>query len=806
MIKRLMKKVIVLNILLHAFFNAVAQPSSLDSLQKKFDAYRKQALYEKIYAHTDRNLYFTGEHIWYKIYAVDGSFHKPLDLSKVAYVELLDSENKPVLQAKIELTGGAGNGSFLLPVSLASGLYTFRSYTNWMKNFGVDFFLHKKITIINPFVKAEGVKIKNDRQANGSAVKIAFFPEGGNLVTGLKSKVAFKLTDRFGKGINGVVSIITKNNDTITVFRPLKFGIGNFYFKPETNEQYRAVVKHERGAISTHAFPESKPAGYAMELKDSAENIMVYVYRQKTEDANTPLYLFVHTRQIIVKAEAKFFKHHYVAYSLDKKTLPEGISHFTIFNSALQPICERLYFKIPASSKLHIEANVDRSSYNTRQKVRLQLQTYVNAQRTPTSSNLSIAIYKLDSLTEETTQNIFHQFWLSSDIKGRIESPEYYFNPKNPDVYLAADNLMLTQGWRRFNWSNVLLDNQTFNYVPEHRGHIIRARVNHPMDSSAAGILTYLSSPGSTIRLYGSKSNIQKETRYELKGFYGHRKIILQPAPKHNSYEIEILNPFSATYTTEESGPAELLPNSHREFILRSIAMQVQDIFYYDTTVNRPIKAPADSLPFYGKANKIYYLDNFTRFPVMEEVMREYVSEVFVRKRKDKFHFVMINSSTGTSFNGEPLVLVDGLPIFDMNKVMALDPLTIKTLEVLNRKYYHGASTFHGILSYTTYSHDLSGFELEPSSVSVDYEGLQLKREFYSPLYETTNERNNTMPDQRYLLFWKPDISTDTNGHHKLEFYTSDVAGTFIVVIEGITKDGHAGSQIQTFSVKQSLD
>ena len=107
-----------------------------------------------------------------------------------------------------------------------------------------------------------------------------------------------------------------------------------------------------------------------------------------------------------------------------------------------------------------------------------------------------------------------------------------------------------------------------------------------------------------------------------------------------------------------------------------------------------------------------------------------------------------------------------------------------------------------GIVSYTTYTGDLSGFELDPRTVSLDYEGLQLGREFYSPKYDAPKQRDSRMPDQRSVLFWSPNVVTDKEGKQRLEFYSSDLTGEYEVVIEGLTSNGLAGSGKHTFSVK----
>ena len=113
-----------------------------------------------------------------------------------------------------------------------------------------------------------------------------------------------------------------------------------------------------------------------------------------------------------------------------------------------------------------------------------------------------------------------------------------------------------------------------------------------------------------------------------------------------------------------------------------------------------------------------------------------------------------------------------------------------------------GVISMPGIVSFTTYGGDLEGFQLDPRSVSLNYEGLQLQREFYAPKYETPKQRETRLPDQRNVLYWAPVVTTDSNGKQQLEFYTSDLVGDYNVLIEGLSKDGSAGSSSSTFSVR----
>jgi hypothetical protein len=312
----------------------------------------------------------------------------------------------------------------------------------------------------------------------------------------------------------------------------------------------------------------------------------------------------------------------------------------------------------------------------------------------------------------------------------------------------------------------------------------------------APGIFTYLAMPGRIVRLHGARSNEQGEIQFELKDIFGSKKLIVQTNTKIDStYKIIIKDPFS---TENSTLPKEFLwINSSLEKPLteRSIAMQVQDIY---SGLPAATLHTVDSSAFFGIPDETYYLDDYTRFPVMEEVMREYVPGVLVRKRKDGFHFIVLDDVHHSVFNSDPLVLLDGVPVFDVDQIMKYDPLKVKKLEVVRRKYYQGPLTLSGIVSYSTYQGDLAGFSLDPRAMSINFEGLQLERQFASPVYENENQRNSRLPDQRNLLYWSPEVKSKS-----VEFYTADQTGEYIVVAEGLTDKGEAGYSVQKFSVRR---
>lgn len=781
-------------ILLFTVVWSPAQERVLDTLRNRFEQYRVEHLTEKIYAHLDRNFYLTGETLWFKVYAVDGTLHQPLDMSVVAYVELLDNVGNAVLQAKIQLEDSRGHGSLFLPASLSSGNYTFRAYTSWMKNFPPEYFYTQVISIANPFLTPDRAPTKT------VALRAEFFPEGGHLVAGVRSKIAFRIADHNGKGTDCGGVVETAEGDLVTTFKSSRsgFGLGSFSFTPQVGVNYRAVLTGTNGNRVVQQLPQVYPAGYTLSVRDSSNTLFIEIETRGVPDDH--VYLFVHARQMISHSLAGQIVHSKATFRIDKNELAKGISHLTLFNAQLQPVCERLYFSAPPP-QLDIKIETSQKVVSPRTKISISLQT--NSNGSPAVTNASLAVYRKDSLTSNTGAHIHPHLWLTSDLASAIESPGFFFgNPDDESVDRLADLLMMTQGWRRFDWDDILNGRSTPAFLPEIREHIVTAIVSSDDDNNRSHFV-YLGSPGKIVRAYGSWTNRDGEARFEIKDFYGPRRIIVQAAvDSMHSYKIEIADPFSSKRDGRRVAELIISDAMEEDLTARSIAMQVQDIYYYEEFGTLTELPQVDSSAFYGKADNTYMLDDYTRFPVMEEVMREYVPGVFVRKRRDGFHFVVVDYSQGGILPGDPMVLLDGVPVPDVDNIMRVDPLRVRKLEVIKRPYHLGQAVFSGIVSYTTYNGDLGGLELDPQSISLDYEGLQLKRIFHKPAYKR-DETENHMPDQRFLLHWEPDIRTGPDGRYELDFYTSDVPGEYVVVIEGITDAGHSGTGTYTFTVKE---
>lgn len=781
------------------------QKSELIFLENSLENYTKNNLQEKLYVHTDKNFYIANEICWLKIYNVDAIFNKPLNISKVAYLELIDINGKAVWQEKIALKEGTGNGSILIPSVIATGNYTLRAYTNWMKNFNASFFFEKKISILNPSLTQE-----NNYTPTKENYSIQIFPEGGNLVAGQLSKVAFKITNQFGKGIQAKGYLLNEKGDTITQCNTSSIGIGSmgmgsFTFTPQTNQGYSLSLTTNDEKITNQKLPNVFNKGYTLSLGNSATDatstINISIAGLQLE--NTNVYLLVHARGIVSHTIAGQIINGSSSLTIDKNTLNEGINIFTLFNQAKEPVCERLYFNYPKNvieTSLELESTV----LAKRRKVNLQIATK-QAMNGFTAANASMAVYKIDSIQNLDDHTIQNYIWLHSDLVGSIENPGAYFQNVNTNTLLAMDQLMLVNGYRRFKWENVLANaTPSFKYLPELAGSIITGKmVQKGTNTAVKDITGFVSMPSKNTLFKAGISDENGHIQFEFPQLYNDGQLILQAdSSKYYAHKIEIDNPFYTSKNNSQLIEPIILPKLNKEIIQQlNSNIEIQNHFKADY-LNR-FQAPSlDSNAFYYKPDYTYYLDLYARFTTMEEVIREYVTPMTLSKNRGRFQLAVYDDQNKRFFDKAPLVLLDGVPILNMDKFIEYDPLKIRKLEVVSRTYFLGNLAFNGIANFLTYDGKMEGYELDPRATLIDYKGLQVQREFMAPVYENQAQIDSRSPDFRHLLHWSANINTSSKGKINTAFYTSDVPGKYAIVLQGISKQGQPLYKEITFIVK----
>lgn len=762
----------------------------MEPLRARLANYNNNVLEEKIFVHTDKHLYQAGDIMWLKVYCVDGRQNKPLSLSKVAYVELLDNQNRQVMQAKVAMDSGFGAASVIIPSTLPTGNYRLRSYTHWMKNFSENFFYRQLITVTN------GRRVLPDTKPAQLEYSAEFFPEGGHAVKGLESKIAVKVSDQYGKGVDFMGFIVDQKKDTVVRFQPLMFGMGSFRFTPQAGNSYQAVIKFPDGSLQSSAFEAIENEGYVMAVEnDESGNIEVKLNCNVGNASK--LYVLVHTRLALKAAEMVKLINGQAIVKIKEKDLGEGISTITVFNALREPVCERLYFKQPPEIK-NLAVKTDQPDYTNRKKISLSISSADAAQ-----GNYSLAVYQVDSGFTTQPTGIYEWLWLRSELKGRVENPGFYFDEQEPNRKPALENLLLTQGWRRFDWKS-LNPVPAFTFEPEYNGVIVSARiVDSRTGAPGAWIQGFIGAPGNRSNFVSGFSNDSGYLKLEMPDLYGSSELVLQTnsLTGDSVYRIDVIQPYAEKPETDSITPLTVSAADTSAILDRMISTQIR-LVYNEEEINRFDTLAIDTATFYTRPDKRYYLDDYTRFTTMEEVLREYVQWVNVRKRADNFHLTVYDDERKVVMTEDPLVLLDGVPVFKINKVLELNPLKMQKLDVIAKKYVIGNTSFDGILNFISYSSDLEGLTLDRNATVVDYEGLQLKREFYSPAYNDQDSTLESIPDFRTTLYWNPDVKVKNGAPVNISFYSGDLKGNYIVVLEGLSGQGVCGEAVTRFSVK----
>jgi hypothetical protein len=780
--EKMMYKKIVLAFLLISLYsvNAVSQNTS-GILESKLQHYRKTFPSEKLYVHTDKNFYTAGEIVWFKIYNCTDSSNIPAISSKVVYVELLDDHNRSVLQAKISMDRNSGSGSLELPLTLNSGNYSFRAYTNWMKNFSAEYFFEKKIAIVNPFKNLPPVETLPSNS-------IVLFPEGGNLVNGILSQIGFKINSH-GRPVSGKGFIIDENNDTAARFEPFRFGLGSFYFTPDIQHHYKAVYLFDDNSFISKPLPQIFTEGYVMHLDEENQKIRITV--RTNVRTSSEIFLIAQNHQNIKAAKQSSLTDGIAIFSVNKADLGPGVSQLTVFNQSKQPVCERLFF-IQPSQDAGIKATVAKETYTNREQVRLSISS-------ASAADLSVSVFQLDSLQTVDGHNINSYFWIESELNGEIENPQYYLSGESEEIKKATDHLMLTHGWRRFNWDKILNQPIAVKFQPENLGQTIVCKITDPATGiPVKNVKIYLSIPETTYKLFPGLSNDSGMISIRTNEYYGKGELILQTVERSDNYKIEVIKPFAEQFTTPSSEPFKITETKKPLLENYSIGMQSQYIYTNDSIQKFSVPELKDSLPFFGKGQNVYLLDDYTRFTTMEEVLREYVREINVGLRGGNLKFKLLNEVQHEYFSDNILVLIDGVPLSDPDKMFSVDPMKIRRIDIFPRSYILGTSLFYGLANFSTYKENHENIDIDPKAVVIDYEGLQIKREFYSPDYSNTELWKSRIPDLRNTLYWSPDIT----GNQQVQFYTSDNKGKYIVVVQGMNSKGEPVNSVSEFAVR----
>ncbi|MDD7915341.1 hypothetical protein [Polaribacter ponticola] len=289
---------------------------------------------------------------------------------------------------------------------------------------------------------------------NKDHLDLQFFPESGELVHGIQSIVGFKALDYLGKGKSIEGEILNGKDEVITSFKSNQLGMGIFTLtNVDSNTTYYARLKSqsEEGLSLIYPLPDVAAIGNVLSVIKKEDEILVTASTNYMK--NDSISLRISCRGFVYSDIKGRFKEGTLLFSLPADKLPEGIIAFTMMNSSKQPVAERLYFNERPESRIKIGLSTNKNTYTQRELTKLNIET-INNENEPVKANLSLLVLNKEQMgqMQNTRQNILSYFLLSSDLKGKIENPGFYFSKENTN-HNNLDALLLTQGWRKYHYT-----------------------------------------------------------------------------------------------------------------------------------------------------------------------------------------------------------------------------------------------------------------------------------------------------------------------------------------------------------------
>jgi TonB-dependent SusC/RagA subfamily outer membrane receptor len=748
----------------------------VSEIPEKLNAWYQKYPQQKVYMHLDKPAYIVGDHIWFKIYFLDSRTHLPSSYSNTLIVELINSFGKTSQQRLIKLEDGFAHGDLQLFDTIPPGQYEIRAYTNWMRNFGDDFFFRKQINIWNPELAAElyrddklaNKKLKKKSLRKSQKIDFQFFPEGGNLIAGLENNVAFKAINELGLGIEVEGEIVNKKGSQAATFKSAHLGMGSFKFTPEPDNKYFAILMNESGKKEKFPLTELLLSGYNLMINPTGREIEVTVQSTVSESEVT---LLAQTRGTVYYQETFNLQRGAQKITIPTDSFPTGIAQVTLFNVRAEPQCERLVF-IRKDDNLNVAVSTENDSYGTRKKIAVGVRI-TDPEGEPVRGNFSLAVSnrELPDLSGDFHSGIVSYLLLTSDLKGRIENPEYYFERNTPETRQALDYLMMTQGWRRFRWENVTNNLPLQIDYPVERKLVIKGRITREIfDLPLKNIPVTLTVQSGFNDVFHSRTNDKGKFEFSLPDYED--TLNIEITARRNSGRKNLV-----IYVDESE-----LPETSTIYSSYTQTMEITG-----TNVFRPIEKPmgdtnqAKLEGLYHEPDYVIYVDEqLATYNNVFDIIKGRVPGVMVTGEN-----IVIRGISSIYGGTEPLYLIDNIPV-DAGAIATLNPHDVERIEFLKgpSSAIYGSRGANGVISIYT----RRGFFIKKGVLNFQMLGYYRPREFYSPRYGT--QFDHLYPDDRSTLYWAPVLETDSLGMAEVEFYSSDTKGDFKIVLEGISEGG----------------
>lgn len=793
------------------YFNGKAQDNNFI---KKLEQKNKNLHQEKVHIHFDKPLYVLGDTVWFQGYVVSSMNNVPSDLSNILYVDVINGDDQIVQTLQLPLNFGFAPGSFILQDTLRQGQYKFRAYTDLIRQSSSDYFFLKKVNVINPYsAENKNATIKKELISEPQ-LQVQFFPEGGQLINGIKSSIGFKAIGDNGMGVSISGFIVDELNNHIAEFKSGFAGMGSFSFLPLAEKKYIAIIKCPDGSEKKIELPKTLKSGYVISADNLNSDTLYVTLHASLDLINKGNFTFVplSNGEPLFYMQTKFPDQE-IFINIPKNKLPGGIIQLALLNENELPVSQRLIFN-PYLKEIKFDLNTLKATYSKREAVNLDLQN-INAFGRPTTGSFSISVANADEVLqkEELETTIFSNLLLSSDLKGHIEQPNYYFTNSSSGKEKELDNLMLTQGWTRFLWESLTHKNDSLSITPEHK-IVITGHISALGKTKINGIpITLLAGELINGALLDTVTNDKGAFKFYLDDNLKYLPMRLQVKTKSKAeYKINVdeyqapeiqPNKVGENVTATLSVEKEIeIYKKNASAVLKqkdsksSKAIQLKDVNIrdYDRTPKLPKNSTSSNLA--GGADKILTAEFISKFPTLEQVFLMLPGIIPNPRGKG---FVQRND-VGNKLPAPILILVDGIES-DL-EVLSQDVESVEFLKSAAYAGMYGIRGAGGVIIVTTKKGNIFKDPtsiIAPNSLIFNLP-LYVKKEFYSPKYAVKQQAAN--PDLRTTVFWRGDVITNADGKAKISYFNNDVAGNYRIVIEGISAKGELCRQVFNYKIE----
>lgn len=615
---------------------------------------------------------------------------------------------------------------------------------------------------------------------------VKFFPEGGALLSIPHQNVAFKAqgADGFSKEVEGF--LFNSKGDTLTNFRSEHNGMGIFTMNPVNNETYYVTVRTNDSITKRFDLPAIEPKGISIAMSHYKQEIRYEI--QKTEATEWPqkLFLLAHTRGKLailqpINPKRTFGK-------MNDSLFTEGITHFMLIDEQGNALSERLIF-VPDHKPNQWQITADQPTYGKREKVSLQIAAKDN-EGNPVEGTFSVSITDRKSIQPDSlADNILSNLLLTSDLKGYVEDPAYYFLNQDARTLRSIDYLMMTHGWRRHKMENVLRTpslNFT-NYIE--KGQTISGRI---MGFFGANVKK------GPICVLAPKYNIIATTETDEKGqfivntsFRDSTTFLVQARTKKGFAGVDILMDPPQYPVATHKAPyfngattfmEDYLMNTRDQYYMEG-GMRVYNL--KEVTVTAKRERPS---------SKSIYTGGINTYTVEEDRLQGYGQTAFDAASRLPSVTITNGSEIHIRNNSEPaIIVIDDIVYEDASDILkdiqVSDMSSISLLRGADAVIL-GPRASGGAVVITL--KDPRNLPARPAQGIITYTPLGYSEsvEFYHPTYDTPEKKNAQRSDFRSTVYWNPELRLDAEGKATIEYYTPDSTAPEDIIIEGVDKNG----------------